>query len=513
MQSAAPVGEVVSLPRAIRSESGDLPALIRHLSAARSPEEVMAAVTQAVRSLLQADGATFVLRDGGRCFYAEEDAISPLWKGRKFPLGDCVSGWCMVHGETVAIPDIYKDPRVPTEAYRPTFVRSMAMAPVGQDEPMAALGAYWSDRRQIEPQQLELLQTIANAAALALAASAPLGTEAEHASGPIAKAAPTSELDEPSSIRHVIARFRRDGIRPGSLEAYGIALLTIAAAALARSVAGKTGLPTLTPFTTFYPAVLLTVLLGGGRAGAVAAVIGGLFAYLAFLPPPGTQGQIFVANLFNLASFYLATGLIVWMVDRYQTAVARLKAEDARHLTLAREQHHRVLNATHIIELIVRQSLKDEPARARLINQRIRAGLAEVDLRGRTAAQPIAVRKLLLDELQPFGLERIGLEGPDHPLLPPNIRSIVSLAAHELATNALKYGALSNNTGRIAIAWSAEEGGVSLIWGEAGGPPVRNPKRRGYGSVLLQRLVEAAGGSLAIQFNLGGVEAKLFLPL
>jgi GAF domain-containing protein len=129
----------------------------------------MGIVTHAARTLLAADGVTFVLRDGDRCYYAEEDAISPLWKGKRFPMGASISGWCMTERQAVAIPDIYQDFRIPIDAYRATFVRSLAMVPVREDDPIAAMGAYWSQLRNTSPGELDLLQTIANSAALGIA--------------------------------------------------------------------------------------------------------------------------------------------------------------------------------------------------------------------------------------------------------------------------------------------------------------------------------------------------------
>ncbi len=155
-------------------KSGDtenlaLTAVVRRLSTARTLAEVMDITTHAARVLLRAEGITFVLRDGDQCFYAEEDAISPLWKGQRFPLNACISGWCMTEGKAAAIGDIYQDDRIPKDAYRPTFVRSLAMVPVRHDDPIAAMGAYWAAQRTIQPPELDLLQTVANAAALAIA--------------------------------------------------------------------------------------------------------------------------------------------------------------------------------------------------------------------------------------------------------------------------------------------------------------------------------------------------------
>ncbi|HYG84925.1 MAG TPA: ATP-binding protein [Azospirillum sp.] len=143
--------------------------LIHYLSSCTTIEAVMASVTETARSLLHVDGVTFILRDRGKCYYADEDAIAPLWRGQRFPMEACISGWCMIHREAVAVEDIYQDPRIPTDAYRPTFVRSLVMAPVRSIDPIAAIGAYWGEQRSFTPDDLERQQAIADAAALAIA--------------------------------------------------------------------------------------------------------------------------------------------------------------------------------------------------------------------------------------------------------------------------------------------------------------------------------------------------------
>lgn len=143
--------------------------VLRRLALARSVPEILDVVVHPVRTLLRAQGVTFVLRDEAFCYYAEEDAITPLWKGRRFPLEACVSGWCMTRSASVAISDITQDPRVPQEAYRETFVKSLAMVPAPQDRPIAAIGAYWDRHGAPSERALDLLQSIANAAAMAIA--------------------------------------------------------------------------------------------------------------------------------------------------------------------------------------------------------------------------------------------------------------------------------------------------------------------------------------------------------
>lgn len=122
----------------------------------------------AARQLTGAHGATFVLRDGDLCFYADEDAISPLWKGQRFPIGECISGWAMLNRQPAVVEDIRRDARIPQAAYAPTFVRSLVMTPVGAPEPVAAIGVYWAYPRRATAAELAALVSLAEATAVAL---------------------------------------------------------------------------------------------------------------------------------------------------------------------------------------------------------------------------------------------------------------------------------------------------------------------------------------------------------
>lgn len=141
---------------------------IQALSQARNQDDVMDIVRHAARALTQADGATFVLRDRDFCFYAEENALSPLWKGQRFPMSRCISGWVMLNGQTVILEDIYADPRIPADAYRPTFVKSLVMVPIRKENPIGAIGNYWAKPHRATQAEVELLEMLANAASIAM---------------------------------------------------------------------------------------------------------------------------------------------------------------------------------------------------------------------------------------------------------------------------------------------------------------------------------------------------------
>lgn len=140
----------------------------QQLAVARSLSEIQKIVRSTARALLASDGATFVLRDQQQCHYVDEDAIAPLWKGSRFPMEMCISGWSMLNKAPAIIPHVYADARIPHEAYLPTFVQSLVMVPINQQNPIGAIGVYWAHQHHATPEQVHLLQTLADATAIAL---------------------------------------------------------------------------------------------------------------------------------------------------------------------------------------------------------------------------------------------------------------------------------------------------------------------------------------------------------
>lgn len=155
LHSAPPVEPLLSTSLLIQA--------VQEVSAASSLLEIIATVKRTARVGTGADGVSFVLRDGGQCHYIDEDSITPLWKGRRFPLEECISGWTMLHRQAVAIPDITADLRIPQDAYQPTFVRSLVMVPIRSSDPIGAIGAYWPEPREFSPEIVHWLQALADA--------------------------------------------------------------------------------------------------------------------------------------------------------------------------------------------------------------------------------------------------------------------------------------------------------------------------------------------------------------
>jgi GAF domain-containing protein len=149
-------------------ESEKLRDATERLGNAVTLEEIARTLRDCGRSVIGADGIALILRDGDLCHYFEEDAIGPLWKGQRFPMAACISGWSMLKRQTVCIADIRIDKRIPYNLYENTFVRSLVMAPVEKNPPVGALGAYWSRVYSASAPEIAAVEALAAATGAAI---------------------------------------------------------------------------------------------------------------------------------------------------------------------------------------------------------------------------------------------------------------------------------------------------------------------------------------------------------
>jgi len=147
---------------------GDLVSVVQQLSLARDFETVARIVPIAARKLTGADGATFILKEFDYCHYVDEDAVGPLWKGSRFHMNSCVSGWAMRNKTPVAITDISRDERISRNHYDPTFVKSLAVVPIRLHDPIGAIGNYWAAIQKPHEWQIQMLQSLADSTSIAL---------------------------------------------------------------------------------------------------------------------------------------------------------------------------------------------------------------------------------------------------------------------------------------------------------------------------------------------------------
>jgi two-component system CheB/CheR fusion protein len=195
----------------------------------------------------------------------------------------------------------------------------------------------------------------------------------------------------------------------------------------------------------------------------------------------------------------------------------------ARRKMLLHELNHRVKNTLAMVQSIAMQTLWNsrDPEQARqLFDGRLVALAKAHDVLTQESWSGAPLARIVEEAIAPYRAsdsDRFDLEGPDI-WVPPKYALALSMALHELCTNAVKHGALSNGSGRVVIAWAAHDTGeareLRMRWTESGGPPVTPPQRRGFGSRLLERgLKQDLGGDVRIDFAATGVVCTIEAPL
>jgi PAS domain S-box-containing protein len=193
----------------------------------------------------------------------------------------------------------------------------------------------------------------------------------------------------------------------------------------------------------------------------------------------------------------------------------------ARQELLTHELEHRIKNILAMVAAIASQTLRntDIQTASATFNERLRALANAHDILNKTRWTSASILEVVDNTVAAFPVEQISISGPALPIN-PKMALTLALAVNELATNALKYGALSVPDGTVDIQWSLEpsaeaDGKPRLIWRwrERGGPAVVPPTRRGFGRFLIERVFGTDfGGSVKIDYNPDGVECVLNAP-
>jgi two-component sensor histidine kinase len=194
--------------------------------------------------------------------------------------------------------------------------------------------------------------------------------------------------------------------------------------------------------------------------------------------------------------------------------VLERRSETARNL-LMREVDHRARNVLTVVQSFVRLTTADKLEDFR----RVLDGRVEALARVQTSLasrkwEGAPLREVVEGELASLcEPDKYNLSGPEL-LLPPGQVQAVSMAIHELATNAMKYGCLSVADGALAVAWALDaDGRVTLAWEEASGLGIREPQRQGFGARLISQLARQLGGHIAYDWRACGLRAELRFPL
>ncbi|QNN64176.1 sensor histidine kinase [Sphingomonas rhizophila] len=188
-----------------------------------------------------------------------------------------------------------------------------------------------------------------------------------------------------------------------------------------------------------------------------------------------------------------------------------------KHELLVGELQHRMRNMFSTIGAVVYSTLKAHPEPAifrKVFDGRLLAFSRAHSLALETGTPDL--RSLLVDTLAPYSIDHeVTIEGPQL-ILSQEAAVAFSLAAHELATNAAKYGALSRDGGCVRISWmlaNDDAPSFELNWNQTGGPEVQSPERKGYGQKTLKRSLSAAfDGAIDLTYDPGGLMCRVKAP-
>lgn len=209
----------------------------------------------------------------------------------------------------------------------------------------------------------------------------------------------------------------------------------------------------------------------------------------------------------------LVDGALVTFVD-----VTKMVEAENQQRTLVEELNHRVRNMLTVVGVVARQTL----AKARSPEQFSESFLARIQAMANTYSlvsrhnwSSISLRDIVVTELQPYlpdREERIAVRGPT-VVFEASHALALGLVFHELATNAIKYGALSNDVGHLDVNWGLRNDRLELHWHESGQPLAATPHHRGFGTELIERQVGMTfRGSVTFDYGHGGLHVTLAFP-
>ncbi len=212
-------------------------------------------------------------------------------------------------------------------------------------------------------------------------------------------------------------------------------------------------------------------------------------------------------------------GQLVGAVNILVDITERKRSEERQKL-LIDELNHRVKNTLATVQSIAAQTIKSaaEPQAFRKAFEGRLAALSRAhDLLTHSRWEGASIMDVMQAAFTPFGNSRVALKGSEAMLRPTGVLSL-GMVLHELATNASKYGALSNADGRVAVTWGVETDlerpSLRIVWEEIGGPPVDVPKRTGFGTQLIERSVtRELGGEASVEYRPEGLVCRLAMPM
>jgi two-component sensor histidine kinase/ActR/RegA family two-component response regulator len=237
-----------------------------------------------------------------------------------------------------------------------------------------------------------------------------------------------------------------------------------------------------------------------------------------YVPVPVVPG-VLRAKVRVFVDLYIKTRALArmndWLEQRVAERTSQLEAAIERQELLAREVDHRARNALAVIQSIVALTPPDDSARfAEAIKGRIRAMAMAHNLLSESRWRGADMLNLVNDELAPYAQEdRIAISGQPVSIA-PTVAQNLALAVHELATNAAKYGALSNPGGRLAVSWRADDDQLRINWREECTHEISRPSKTGFGSKVIDASIKSQlGGQVQKDWSPSGLKCAISLPM
>lgn len=301
------------------------------------------------------------------------------------------------------------------------------------------------------------------------------------------------------------------GLQPGSVSSLLFALICVAIATLIRIALGELSSAS-TVFASYYSATLVAALVGGAPAGILAALSGAAAGFWLFVPPDWKSHVFDQDQLVSAVLFAGSSGVIIWAAKSYRDLLWRLRREEEQRELLTHELAHRIKNTLTIVQSLIAQTLRDQPAVSSKLGARLAALAATNDLLIKSQWRGARLAEILAGEFAPYDPARFRLGGDDFEC-PSEVATVLALIFHELTTNAAKYGALSTPRGTVALAWRIQDGRAEFDWVERGGPPPAAPQQHGFGTTLLRKGLRQFDGYVEMEFPRGGLHCRFSLAL
>jgi two-component sensor histidine kinase len=301
--------------------------------------------------------------------------------------------------------------------------------------------------------------------------------------------------------------------KPGVAETIGGAILLVAAAS-----AGRWVLDALTGehacFALYFPAILASALLLGWRAGVIALILSAFATDYLRIGPPAPMAVRMVRGDLMAAEYWLSATIIIATAELLRRTLAKLSTLAQSEQALNLELRHRVNNSLAMAVAFAsqtRRSAPDPDVFFTAFQSRLTALARANDILSSEDLRSCHVRRLAETALEAFaGHEAVTLAGAQCFVPSPSCVPLV-LALHELATNAVKHGALSTPGGTVLLSWTVRTEGarcdIVLRWIERDGPPVAPPTRKGLGSRLLVR--QGGLDEVEVQFAPAGLRCTM----